>query len=788
MSKKIIFIAVLIISALTLQLELLQTRILSVELWFHLVYMVITMALLGFAASGTVLSISPWIRKLSDADFFFLCLVGFSITSYGSSKLAIYPIRNTFALFPDLKLIFNLIITYTIFMLPYFFAGLAVGGSFIRFPGRTSTLYFANLLGSGLGCILFIFLIGFLEAPLLLIFSSLASIIPLVLILKNKLIYKIIFIPWLLFLGIAILLPAGCKLHQILPESHKQFWTLFPKTKLEYTEWNPISRIDVISNAEFPNQKNILMDGDAQAMLYDVELVRYFSTNFLPNRYAAYMLLKKNPEDVLVIGAGGGFDVLLARLNNAAKIDAVEINPTTAKLISKTYASHLNHIFADPGVRLFVEDGRSFVKRTQKQYDVIMMCATDSLLALSTGAYVLSDNYLYTREAFIDYLDHLSDDGLIQISRFFYYQKPRETLRVFATALEACRDKKYADPISHVVVISPFQDWADVIIKKNPFTNAEIERLKNYCSKNDIKIIFLPSMLHDQKKHRSPFFELADNFSKGTEGKFYREYEYNVYPVKDDSPFFYQYNKWHSNTNKNSVHDYYDRIRGVWHIFILSSLLIHSIILSLVLIILPLVLANKNIVKLKNQLFVFLYFLAIGFGFMFLEMSVVQKFVLFLGSPIYSMAITMPVILIFAGIGSLFSNRIKNNIILYACIATFICGSLILLLLYLMPIITNIFLMQPSYIRVCAVISVIAPIAFFMGLPFPLALRSLSNQSQMLIPWAWAINGSCSVIASISAIIIAMLWGFKMVLSVSAGFYFISSITALFYWKRLSVD
>jgi spermidine synthase len=531
------------------------------------------------------------------------------------------------------------------------------------------------------------------------------------------------------------------------------------------------------------------MDGDAQARLHDIELIKYNSMDIRwKDRYAAYVLIHKNPEDVLVIGAGGGFDVLLAALNGARKIDAVEINPTTAKLISKTYASHLNYIFSDPHVRLFVEDGRSFVKRTQKHYDVIMMCATDSVLALSTGAYILSDNYLYTKEAFIDYLDHLSDDGFIQIGRFFYYQKPRETLRVFATALEACRAKKYANPTANIVVISHTRDWADVIIKKKPFTVDEIGRLKSYCEKNNIEIIFLPSMLQDQTKNKSPFLELADNFSKGTEDKFYNEYEYNVYPVHDDNPFFYQYNKWYSKTNKNFVHSYYDKIRGVWHIFILSSLLIHSIILSFVLVLLPLIIARKDTGKPKNHFFVFIYFMTIGFGFMLLEMSIVQKFVLFLGSPIYSMAVTIPAILIFAGIGSLFSGRIKNNVVLYACLATFACSVLIWLLMYLMPVITSLLLMQSLPIRICVVILTIAPLAFFMGLPFPLALKSIAHPTQQLVPWAWAINGSSSVIASIIAIIIAMQYGFEMVLSISAAFYLVSSVTALLYRRRLAVD
>ncbi|HTY45697.1 MAG TPA: hypothetical protein VMD52_06910, partial [Patescibacteria group bacterium] len=300
--------------------------------------------------------------------------------------------------------------------------------------------------------------------------------------------------------------------------------------------------------------------------------------------------------------------------------------------------------------------------------------------------------------------------------------------------------------------------------------------------------IFLSGMLQEPAQDKSsfvaPFVELADHFSKGTEAAFYHAYDYNVYPVSDDSPFFYQYNKWHSNANKNFMHSYYDKARGLWHIFILSSLLVHSLILSFVLILLPLAIARKNTGTPGNRFFVFAYFMSIGFGFMLLEMSIVQKFVLFLGSPIYSMAVTVPAILIFAGLGSLYSGRMTGGRLRYVCGATFACGALILLLAHFMPAITGFFLLQPLPVRVCAVILTIAPLAFCMGLPFPLALRSVSSACAELVPWAWAVNGASSVIASIVAIIIAMQYGFKTVLSVSAIFYFMSSMAALFYRQR----
>lgn len=793
MQRKLYFGIILLFSALTLLLELLQTRILSVALWFHFVYIVITMALLGFAASGTMLATSAVLNKLNDLKFFSLCIVGFSISAFFSIKFAVLPIYDTFSLSPNPALVFSLIVSYTILMVPYFFAGLIIGGSFMRFKDSTNSLYFYNLVGSGLGCILFVFLIKFLGAAKLLVLVSLISVLPLALIIRKQTIYyKITMLLWLIFMGIALFLPENFQLHKILPESHKQFWTWLPNAQWEYTEWNAISRIDVISNRQYPREKYILMDGDAQAGLFDIGLVRGVSMEQgFVDRNVAYKLMRKAPEDVLIIGAGGAYDVILAILNGAHRVDAVEINPTTAHLISKTYSSHIGNIFQQPNVKLFVEDGRSFVRKAMKKYDIIMMCATDSVLALSTGAYVLSDNYLYTKEAFCDYLDHLSDNGFIQIGRFLYHTRPRETLRIFSTALEVCRDMGYPNPTSNIVVIAPTNSWADVIIKKRPFSEEERNKLKDFCSEHNIKILFAEGIPPDQSfiETAAPFSALAENFKNGQEKHFYQEYDYNVVPALDDKPFFYQYNKWHAKIPKSFLHNYYDRIRGLWHIFILSSLLIHSLILSLFLIILPLIIHKRNFsIRPKLIFIIFLYFAAIGLAFMFIEMSIIQKFVLFLGSPIYSMAITLPAILIFAGLGSLFSARLRNNLSRYMFMATFLCGCIILAISIVIPYASKLFLSQALYIRILITIILIGIPAFFMGMPFPLGLRMISNEQNEIIPWAWAINGSFSVIASILAIILAMQFGFKMVMSAGAFCYFIASLTSLFYLKRCVLE
>ncbi|MDP2927681.1 MAG: hypothetical protein Q8N80_02640 [Candidatus Omnitrophota bacterium] len=790
MSRRLLFFIVLVTSAVTLELQLLQIRILSVALWYHFVYIVITMALLGFATSGTVLFLSNKLKNLSDESFYAFCLIGLSISVFISSKYGYYPIIDTFALSPNPKIIFGLMATYLILMLPYFFAGLAIGGSFMRFPGITAKIYFFNLIGSSLGCLFFIVSIGPIGASHLVTITSLLSIAPLLYInLQHKLHkHKRAILIWPIFLILILAFPEDSIFHNILPEKHKQFWTVFQEdTEVEYTKWNPISRIDVISYKKAPGFKYIVMDGDAMAWFYSPALSRDLLRTTFVDRNAAYVLADVAPERVLVIGAGGGFDVLTAVFNSAKIVDAVEINPTTAYLIREKFSDQINNVFSYNNINLFVEDGRSFVRRSPYKYDAIILYYTDSFLALSTGAYTLSDSFLYTKEAFIDYLDHLTDTGYIQIGRWAYPEKPKEALRVFSIALAACREKGYKRPSEHIVVIaSQNKTVGNVIFKTKPFSRAEKEKLIQFCKSNRLEIWYpdIAVVSEGQRNYMEPFVSLAKYSDSNTESEFYNKYEFDVTPSTDDIPFFYHYNRKGPLQIKPSApwtSAYFNSIRGVWHIFVLSFLFLHASVLSLILVLLPLMFTRKRASISNLGLFTCFYFFSIGFAFMLLEMGILQKFVLFLGSPIYSMAVVIPAILAGAGFGSLSSGLIKKHLKQWIMALVFICGIFILILVKLMPFLSNLFLLSSLWFRIGIVTMVVAPISYFMGFAFPLGLRLISTKDGSLVPWAWAINGSASVIASIAAIMIAMSFGFNLVLIGSACFYFIALLSIFTY-------
>jgi len=255
-------------------------------------------------------------------------------------------------------------------------------------------------------------------------------------------------------------------------------------------------------------------------------------------------------------------------------------------------------------------------------------------------------------------------------------------------------------------------------------------------------------------------------------------------PVTDDSPFFYQYNKWNTSLNDRFQNSYFDKIRGLWHLFVLSSLLLSATVLSLLFVVLPLIITRKGVGNRRLSSFTFIYFLSIGFAFMLMEMSVIQQFALFLGHPIYSMALVIPVILVCAGLGSLFSQKLRSRGVeppLYS--ATAICAVLILGVRVCIPAITGFFLQQSLPVRIATTIMTIALPSFCMGFPFPLAIQKIASCNEKAIPWAWAINGSGSVIASILAVMIAMQYGFKMVLLVSALCYLCACAASLLLIK-----
>ena len=799
-----------LLSLSILLLELAQARVFSVMLWHHLSYMVISIALLGFGCAGTLVSIG-WKRiahnphrvaSFSCALFSILTALSF----FTATHISLDTLKLSFAN------VLSIFIYYLLFFLPYLAAGSAVSVVLSAGVARVNRLYFINMVGSGVGCLFMLVLIGPLGGETTVITAALMAAISAFLFSDREM--KGMRVGLLILVGgMALTMIFASEIMTIKPALSKALSTYlnsreqFPGFKTEFSQWNPISRIDVVSADATvgdtrvlrltSKNKNLLVDGDAYTAIenhpttdYDVDGRPAFHMYTIP------YLVKKNPK-VLIIGLGGGNDVFAAQLMGASEIVGCEINQITVDLIRNRYAGFVGDIYNKGNTRIYNAEGRSFIKRSKERYDLIQMTSVDTWAGLSSGAYVLSENYLYTVDAFLDYVDHLEDDGILCIIRLFF-SPPREVLRLVSTAAEALRQRDVPDPRAHIIVISIIGDGlAAVLVKKSPFTEQERNVFINdryyypeakvvWAGEKDVAALnpmLKGNVLKDFGDRVNPFHTFLRACSRGEQQNFFNNYLFDVTPVTDNRPFFFEFYKW-----ENFFHD----IRGVgfggWGgdttrpvaLLILGGSTLQIIFLSIIFIIGPLFFFKRRGLNIKGRKHFIVYFLCLGLGYLMLEIVFMQKFVLFLGHPIYSIAVVLSSFLIFSGLGSLTSgifrwNKMKTVFLSVAVISLY--GTVLILGLQWL---LSMFLAFELPVRAMVTGLLIFPLAFFMGMPFPAGLRAASQSAPEVVPWAVGINGCASVIASIATIILAMGVGFSAVMGIGLVVYGLALICFVF--------
>jgi MFS family permease len=806
-----LMLGIFLISISILAFELLQTRILSFIYWNHIVYITVTIALLGFGISGAFLSIFPRRILTKIADY----LVFFSLGYSFFLVLCVYLSAKLVPLSQYLNTLTKLIISYNLLIVPFFFAGLIISAALSKFTQQINRLYFINLAGSGIGSLLFVFAIEPFGAPLLVLILAIMGVIAGFFFSMNarKGLKIIAFLSIIVLTGLA---PFSNHIMSFYPEKYKHLWKSLdmkshPDAKIEYTKWTPISRIDVSSDEKnhlvwyLPqfnpkDYKVISADGDAFTLTFSP---RYFNTLIDAVEtgkdtlfFNSVYLIKKNPE-VLIIGMGGGIDVMSALAFNARNITAIELNKAVYNITTKKYHWFNKLNFEQERLTAHNDEGRSFVRRSESSYDIIQITLIDTFAALSTGAYVLSENYLYTVESLSDYFQHLKEDGILSVTRWLLHPT-RESLRLNSVALYAYQQLGINEPEKHVLIIgNGILDCSTALFKKSPFTEEEIKNIMNYSEKYSNPIIFFPKIYPPQEQMRfeemyysqyknkalsevkNTFNKLFTSWDQGKIDAFYNTYRYNVRPVYDDKPFFFEYNRVTDLWKLEEVD-----IRGNWPLFTLYFLLIISFLTVILLIFLPLYIFKRKGLKTPRASATSFYFISLGIGFMFIEIGLMQKLVLFLGHPIYSIAVVLSSLLIFSGIGSYASGRLhwkKEKIIFLSVLI--ITGILLIYAGTIDPLV-NYFLKANKISRVFLSIALLAPLSFFMGMPFPSGLKKIEKVHPGFIPWAWGINGGSSVLASILCIIIAMWFGFLSTILIAAVVYLAGTLIFLIPWQK----
>jgi len=772
-SSRTLLIGIGLSSYAALLLELALTRLFSVVLFYHFAFLAISIALLGLGAGG----VFAYLRKqrLTRVDTRTLaarlcCLNAIAI-----------PIVLEIVLHVPVSLelswgnLGRLTALYLAAAIPFFLTGVLFSVVFAREARSITRLYGADLLGGALACLSIVPLLNGIGGPNTILFSGVAMAGAGAMWAASTPTRKRATI----LAGLLTLLIAVNYSGRLIDVVYAK-GVLRDKSWVEYARWNAISRVEVDSQGQ--NGKAIVIDADASTYIMNVDPNAWQGTDWQKNLMAAPPALANvlRPHgDYAIIGPGGGVDVLRAVANGSPSVTAIEINPIIASSIMRgRYADYSYHLYERPDVHIHVTDGRSFVRNASQNFDVVQMTLVDTWASTAAGAFALSENSLYTVDAFREYFEHLKPDGLIAITRW-EFQQPREALRVVSVATEALHQMGVADPAKHFIVVSDGELDEDgipvvVLAKKTPFSAEEEAKVRTHLEEHeDLVALYTPSA----PAHNAFSALIARNDPKA----FARDYPYNVAPVDDNAPFFFFTLKTDQILHDGGLQ------RGIdWKVnlgvVVLAGVFVISVLAVIAFLILPMALRGG---RAQRSLPLF-YFVAVGLGYILVEISCIQRFVLFLGHPTYALTVVIFLLLLSSGAGSLLSRRWLANIGRgWIPLAVLIVG--IALNTWVLPELLSALIGLPFLMKlgVCAI--VLGPLGLAMGMPFPTGLRAITNSDELDLPvtefgepagsadhgveWAWAMNAASSVLGSVLAMVIAIRFGLSVTLASGAAAY-----------------
>ena len=810
-----ILFSIFLISFSILSYEILLMRVFSITSWSHFAYMIISIALLGFGASGTFISLLQARLKKHFYFFFTLFSLLFSLSLWLCFVLSQKIPFNPFLIVWYKRQYLYLMEYYLLLFIPFFLGASCIGLSFSQLGQKINKIYFSNLLGSGSGALGVIFLMYFLSpTSILLLITAVAFLSTLIssLYLVRKgpvrirkrqdlrrgkggplkrpgVLAALIFTSLVSLLFFSIFSP---KLNISQYKSLRVALNL-PQAKVLKEVSSPLGLIDVVESpairyapglslnfkGEIPPQLGIFTDADSMSAItnFQNELSNLKYLDYISSALPYHLLDK--PE-VLIVGAGGGGEVLTALYHGAALVNAVELNPQVVNLVKDEYAEFSNRIYSHPLVRVFIKEGRGFIQSTRDEYDLIQLALLDSFSASSAGVYALSESYLYTKEAMREYIRHLSPEGILCITRWLK-MPARDGIKLFATAVESLEESGMGDPSSHLIFI---RSWATstLLIKRSFFTSLQIKRARDFCQERLFDLIWYPGIESGEVNRYSLlpepyYYQAAQGILSEKREDFYESYLFYVKPATDNSPYFFHFFKWRSLPHllKTMGKQWIPFIE--WGYIVLVATLLQAIGISIILIILPRFFLKKVRDPARGRLPIFSYFLSLGAGYMFVEISFIQKFTLFLSYPIYAVAVVIAGFLFFSGWGSYLSERIHIRGLSNVSLAV---GAIIIISLIYLFYLSRIFSLFISYrdaVKILLSLLFIAPLAFFMGMPFPLGLTRVSSKAASLVPWAWGINGCASVISTVLAILLAVSIGFNLVIVIALSLYTLAAVS-----------
>jgi hypothetical protein len=768
-------VAIAATSAALLMTELALTRIFSVTMFYHFAFLAISIALFGLSASGVFVYVTR--RRLAarntDGLLAIAAIAHMTATVLALACLVRIPVTLTYST----ENLWRMLAIYLLAAAPFFTGGTVLSLAFARLTARINALYASDLLGAALGCLALVPLMNLLGAPgVVLSAATLAAVA------------AVCFAParwkrWAARAAFVVLgVPFTMQLAGLGPFEVDAIKGRERESRLLFSKWNSFSRIGVY---DYPHQDwslspkfkgqpgpSLFMDIDASAST--PILKGSADTSYLRHELTAigyHLVERPGGFTSLVIGPGGGRDVLSALSFGAKHVEGIEINPIIVRdVMLDRFRAYSGNLYSDPRVSVHVEDGRSYVRRSDKRYDLIQASLVDTWAATSAGAYTLTENSLYTTEAFGEYLDHLTNDGLLSVTRWVV-----DGLRLVSLAQAAC-ERRGLDPARHIAIVQ-HKTVMTFILKRSPFSPEEVRRLQRVSDDLGFTLLYAPGVPAPDVKEPEEMLRAGTSLADyrglilaADRSRFLDAYRHDVSATTDDRPFFF-----HTTRLRDQVRVAFGRhmlfgsgLSALLTLFMISAALV------LLFIVAPLLIAGER--PRRGWGGWLAYFAALGAGFMLLEVAVLQRFVLLLGHPVYSLTVTLFSLLLGTGIGSLLSRRVPDDdvrrVTLYALGAAALVGLLAALVLERL---VDFAIPWPLPARIAAAAALLVPVGVLLGVGLPGGMRLLNRARPEIVAWGWGMNGAFSVIGATAAIFIAMNWGFSVTLLAGALTYLLAA-------------
>jgi len=778
-----LYTATFLIAGSVLLMEVALTRVLSVMAWHHYSALIVGVALLGNGAAGTLLALrapsgtgQSWNFSTTAA----LCLgyaASLVVCLALMTRVSMEPLRLTV----DLSQGLSLLAYYLLMLVPFFLGGLALSRIITGAGEDIHAVYFADLAGAAAGALLSIPALRWLGATnAVLAAAVVAAAAGLLLYLHARAPYG---------MALRVLLAAGLLLvgglmgqpYLVHVPASKDIFPLVNIFKgtdaLDSSAWNEIARIDVIRPRMMPlggyggglapafqrewPQMEVFQDGGAPTGMVLVPQGDVGRMTFLAGYLQALpYVVHPKPERGVVIGVGGGPDVLIGLFHGARHIHAVEINPVTVHNLKVRYRDFLGGVFDRPDVTLVNAEGRHFVAASSGTFDTIQLSGVDTFAAASAGALALAESHVYTLEGVKDFWNHLTPTGVLSYSRWLF-DPPRETLRLAVTLRQALDDLGIPTPEKHLAIVK-FGSAADTILSRAPLTPAQLEAIRAWATERGFEVLFDPERPQDNT------FNHMLRATPEQRAALMDAYFFEVHPSTDDEPFFFNYYKWENALTLVDGTGGYITTQFPMGLLVVAWSLLQLTFLAVLGILLPL--GRKQRAK-ANAPGMMLYFGALGLGFIFTEVMLMQKLTLVVGGPTLSLAFTLTVILLSSALGSLWSARLDVER------PRTLAQLAVVLPLLLLCGVGALHVLTPRLVGASMLVSLLgaglvaAPLAFVLGIPFPVGMRVLQARLPEWTPWAWAVNAFTTVVGSVLSLLCGMTMGFTATGVVAACIY-----------------